>query len=387
MVVKSQGAAKHCQALGHVFHILRKHKLRLNLGKCSFEVRAGKFLGFMLIERGIEANPEKCQAVVNMRSPQSVKEVQQFMGKITALSRFISREAETAMPIFGTLKKGGNFVWMPKCEEAFLRLKAMMATPLVLTRPHPSTLLYLYISVSDAVVSFVLIQEKEGEQRPVYFTSKVPKDREGRPGPNGFAYTTSAEKVVLGGKNGSIERPIVRIRHFIRREGHVKAQVLANFIMELTPNGSSATDKGSGVGIILEGSDGVLIEQSLHFNFRASNNQEKYEALLAGMRLARELEAKRLTAKSDSKLVTGQVNNEYQVRDPQLTKYREQAVKLAFIFEKILLVHVPRDQNELADLLAKLASTQRKGQQKSVIHENLEAPTIDKGRYGTLKER
>ncbi|RDX65070.1 hypothetical protein CR513_56307, partial [Mucuna pruriens] len=76
MVVKSQGAAEHCQALGRVFHILRKHQLRLNPNKCSFGVRAGKFLGFMLTERGIEANPEKCRAVVNMRSPQSMKEVQ-----------------------------------------------------------------------------------------------------------------------------------------------------------------------------------------------------------------------------------------------------------------------------------------------------------------------
>ncbi|RDX95802.1 Retrovirus-related Pol polyprotein from transposon 17.6, partial [Mucuna pruriens] len=75
MVVKSQGVTEHYQALGCVFHILRKHQLRLNPNKCSFGVRAGKFLGFMLTERGIEANPKKCQAVVNMKSPQSVKKV------------------------------------------------------------------------------------------------------------------------------------------------------------------------------------------------------------------------------------------------------------------------------------------------------------------------
>ncbi|RDX71669.1 hypothetical protein CR513_48943, partial [Mucuna pruriens] len=60
MVVKSQGVAEHCEALRRVFRILRKHKLRLNPDKCSFGVRAGKFLGFMLTKRGIEANPEKC---------------------------------------------------------------------------------------------------------------------------------------------------------------------------------------------------------------------------------------------------------------------------------------------------------------------------------------
>ncbi|RDX96222.1 hypothetical protein CR513_21143, partial [Mucuna pruriens] len=74
--------------------------------------------------------------------------------------------------------------------------------------------------------------------------------------------------------------------------------------------------KGRGVGIILEGPDGVLIEQALHFEFKANNNQVEYEALLAGMKLVRELWAQILTAKSDSKLVTGQVNGDYQARDP-----------------------------------------------------------------------
>ncbi|RDY07703.1 hypothetical protein CR513_08149, partial [Mucuna pruriens] len=119
MVIKSTKVSEHCQALRRVFAILRKHQLWLNPEKCSFGVHAGKFLGFMLIERGIEANPDKCRAVINMRSPQNIKEVQQLMGRITALSRFISRSSETAMPIFATLKKGGSFTWTAKCEEAF----------------------------------------------------------------------------------------------------------------------------------------------------------------------------------------------------------------------------------------------------------------------------
>ncbi|RDX78659.1 hypothetical protein CR513_41033, partial [Mucuna pruriens] len=137
MVAKSQGMEEHCKALGRVFCILREHQLCLNPNKCSFGVRVGKFLGFMLTERGIEANLEKCQAITNVRSPRSVKEVQQFMGKVTTLARFISKAAETSMPLFATLKKGGRFTWTDECEEAFLHLKAMMATPPVLTRPKP----------------------------------------------------------------------------------------------------------------------------------------------------------------------------------------------------------------------------------------------------------
>ncbi|RDX64165.1 hypothetical protein CR513_57312, partial [Mucuna pruriens] len=73
----------------------------------------------------------------------------------------------------------------------------------------------------------------------------------------------------------------------------------------------ASNQTGSRIGVILKGPNGVLIEQSLHFEFKASNNQAEYEALLAGMRLAKELEARALTAKSDSKLITRQVNKEY----------------------------------------------------------------------------
>ncbi|RDY13740.1 Retrovirus-related Pol polyprotein from transposon 17.6, partial [Mucuna pruriens] len=400
---------EHCEALERVFCILSEHLLRLNPSKCPFGVRAGKFLGFMLTERGIEANPEKCQAITNVRSPRSVKEVQQFMGKVTTLARFISKAAEMSTPLFATLKKGGRFTWTDECEEAFLRLKAMMATPPVLTRPRPGTPLCLYILVSDTAVSSALIQEEGEEQRPIYFTSKkiekaalavVIASRRLRPYFQNFSIIVRTDlpiRQVLRKSDmaGRMVAWSVQLSEFdisFERRGHVKAQVLVDFINELTPEDRPAGDNGewylsvdgstnqtrSGAGVILEGPEGVLIEQSLHFDFRASNNQAKYEALLVWMTLARDLEAKTLIAKSDSKLVIGQVNNEYQTRDPQLSRYKERAAKLAAGFERFELIHVSRDKNERVDLLAKLASTQRRGQLRSVIHENLETPTVDR---------
>ncbi|RDX70210.1 Retrovirus-related Pol polyprotein from transposon 17.6, partial [Mucuna pruriens] len=419
MVAKSQSMEEHCGALGRIFEVLRKHRLRLNPSKCSFGVRAGKFLGFMLTERGIEANPEKCQAVANVRSPRNVKEVQQFMGKLASLARFISKSAEMSTPLFATLKKGGRFVWTDECEEAFLCLKAMMAAPPVLTRPKPGMPLYLYISISDNAISSALVQEEKGEQRPIYFTSKVlqgPEKRYQKIEKAALAVVTASRRLRPYFQSYSIivrtDLPIkqvlrkpdlagrmvawsVQLSEFdvlFERRGHVKAQVLADFVNELSPKDwpteddhewylsmdDSTNQTGSGAGVILEGPSGVLVEQSLHFEFKASNNQAEYEALLAGMRLARDLEAKTLTAKSDSRLVTGQVNDEYQTRDPQLSRYKDRAVKLAACFERFRLIHVPREQNERADLLAKLASTQRRGQLRSVIHENVESPTVDK---------
>ncbi|RDX61073.1 Retrovirus-related Pol polyprotein from transposon 17.6, partial [Mucuna pruriens] len=76
-VVKSTMAEEHCNALQRVFEILRKHQLKLNPKKCSFGVQAEKIQGFMLTKRGIEANPEKCQGISDMRSPQNVKEIEE----------------------------------------------------------------------------------------------------------------------------------------------------------------------------------------------------------------------------------------------------------------------------------------------------------------------
>jgi len=75
--------------LEELFTTIAKYRLKLNTEKCVFKVEVGKFLGFLLTERGIDANPEKCVVIIAMRSPISVKEVQQLTGRMAALSRFV----------------------------------------------------------------------------------------------------------------------------------------------------------------------------------------------------------------------------------------------------------------------------------------------------------
>ena len=144
----------------------------------------------------------------------------------------------------------------------------------------------------------------------------------------------------------------------------------------LSVNGSS-NQQGSGVGVILEGPDGLLIEQAIRFAFKASNNQAEYEALITGMMLAKEKGTKGLLAKSDSLLVRGQVTWEYQAKDPQMVAYLEYVQILKESFEVFELVHIPREQNARADLLAKLASSGKGGRQRTVIQETLKAPRRD----------
>ena len=91
--------------LRETFDILRSYNMKLNLGKCAFGVMAGKFLGFMMSQRGIEANPDKIWAIIEMVPPKNVKEVQSLNGKIAALNRFVSRATDRCLPFFRTLKK------------------------------------------------------------------------------------------------------------------------------------------------------------------------------------------------------------------------------------------------------------------------------------------
>ena len=150
-----------------------KYRLKLNPEKCVFRVEVGKFLGFLLTERGIEANPEKCTAIIAMRSPISVKEVQQLTGRMAALSRFVSTGGDKGHPYFQCLKRNNRFVWTRECEEAFVKLKDYLASPLVLCKLELGTPLRLYFSVTEKAISLVLLQEQDQVQKSIYFISKV----------------------------------------------------------------------------------------------------------------------------------------------------------------------------------------------------------------------
>jgi hypothetical protein len=85
-------------------------RMKLNLDKCVFEVSTGKLLGFLVSHRGIEANPERIKVIEEMQPPARIKDVQQLMGYLDVLSRFISRLAEHALLFFKLLRRFGLFV-------------------------------------------------------------------------------------------------------------------------------------------------------------------------------------------------------------------------------------------------------------------------------------
>jgi hypothetical protein len=156
---------------------MRDARLRLNPEKCIFGVRQGKILGYLVSHHGIEANPTKIQAIINMTPSQSTRDVQRLTGRLAALNRFISKSAERSLPFLKTLRGAKDFAWGPEQAAAFASLKQHLSDLAILTSPDPSLSLLLYIAASPYAVSAALVQEQNREgttrQCPVYYVSEV----------------------------------------------------------------------------------------------------------------------------------------------------------------------------------------------------------------------
>ena len=152
--------------------------MKLNPSKCAFGVASGKFLGFMVSHRGIKANPEKIKAILDMKPPQNIKEVQSFTGRVATLNRFVSKATNKCLPFFRVLKRA--FEWTDECQIAFQDLKMyLIAAPLL----SPSVMgeeLFLYLAVTLHAVSSALIRKEGRIQKPIYYTSKALRGAEGR---------------------------------------------------------------------------------------------------------------------------------------------------------------------------------------------------------------
>ena len=93
MLVKSIKAELHITHLAKAFQVLRSYNMKLNPAKCAFGVSAWKFLGFIVNNRGIDANPYKIKVVLDMLPPSNIKDIQRLIRRIAALSRFVSGPA------------------------------------------------------------------------------------------------------------------------------------------------------------------------------------------------------------------------------------------------------------------------------------------------------
>ena len=152
----------HLCDLQETFNTLRSYNMKLNPSKCVFGVTAGKFLGFMASQRGIEVNLEKVRAILELEPPRTVKAVQSLNGKVAALNRFVSKATDKRLSFFRVLRK--SFEWTDECQKAFEDLKKYLSSPPLLSSSMPGEELYLYIAVSQAAVSVALVRDEGDSQ-------------------------------------------------------------------------------------------------------------------------------------------------------------------------------------------------------------------------------
>ena len=178
MLVKSQDEKIHLDDRQETFDTLRQYNMKLNPNKCAFGVSSGKFLGLMVSHKGIEANPDKIQAILDMKPPQNVKEVQSLTGRIVAPNRFVSKAIDKCLPFFRVLKKA--FEWTDDCQKAFQDLKAYLTIAPLLSSSVLGEELFLYLAVTPHAVSLALVREEGRVQKPIYYTSRALKAAKAR---------------------------------------------------------------------------------------------------------------------------------------------------------------------------------------------------------------
>ncbi|XP_022023482.1 uncharacterized protein LOC110923705 [Helianthus annuus] len=312
-----------------------------------------------------------------------------------------------------------EFKWTEEAARAFEELKTYLGPLPTLTVPEKDKVLTVYLAASCGAISAVLVAHRSGAQIPIYYVSRTLKDYETR--------YSNLEKLALVLVHASIRRyfqaqPIEvrtdqRIQHVLRRpevsgrmekwaielgafnitfrtKGPLKGQVIADFLVEmpeekvveetkkapdkpwtLYTDGASSSE-GSGAGLILTDPDGTDMTYALRLEFKSSNNEAEYEALLAGLRLALKVGTRNVIAHVDSLLVANQVNGEYEAREANMIEYLEQVKQVMASFESCKVEHVPRSKNKKTDALSKLASVSFSHLAKEVRMEVLNAPSI-----------
>uniref|UniRef100_A0A2N9F3F9 Uncharacterized protein n=1 Tax=Fagus sylvatica TaxID=28930 RepID=A0A2N9F3F9_FAGSY len=226
--------------------------------------------------------------------------------------------------------------------------------------------LYLYLAVSPTAVSSTLIKEEERRQLPVYYTIRALRGAVERYPPMeklALALVIAAKKLL----------PEFDIDYRPRTE--IKAQALADFLAEFTSKDDepmedieqtskwtanidgSSTKNAGGIGIVLKSPKGDIIKQAVRLQYSITNNKAEYEALLTELKMAKILGAAELDVLSDSQLVVGQVNEDYEAKEGRMRQYLNLVQHQISRFREVRLSRIPREQNTEVDQLAKSASS------------------------------
>jgi ribonuclease HI len=341
-----------------------------------------------------------------MQPPKTLRHVQQLTGRLAALSRFISKLGEKALPFYRLLRKTDNFTWTEEVQAAFDDLKRCLSTSPVLVTPREKEPMFLYIAATNQVVSSVLVVERaeegkeHGVQRPVYYLSEVLSPTKQRyPHYQKLAYAIymtgkklphyfECHSIIVVASNpvsSILNNPDATGRVSLwgitlgpweimyQRQSAIKSQVLPDFIAEwmeaqipelpdmsncwtIYVDGSKRVS-GAGAGVVLVSPQGDKMRYVLRMRFsNPLNNEAEYEAVLHGTRMAKACGATRIKIYGDSNLIAQQVMKECDATCANMIAYRAMYDKLKGDFKGCKVTHISRESNEEADNLANVGS-------------------------------
>nr|GEY68887.1 reverse transcriptase domain-containing protein [Tanacetum cinerariifolium] len=327
------------QNVEETFKTLREINIRLNPKKCAFRVEEGIFLGYKVNAKGLKVCPDKVDAILSLPSPKCLKDVQKLNEKLASLNRAL-RGPEL------------NYTSMKK---------------LVLALVHASKRLKRYF-----------------QAHPIIVIADQP-----------IQHKLSRPEVAGRLQKWSIELGDYAIHY--KPSVSVKGHILADFIVErpeedssdtpmeeegelpepwiLFTDGSSSTD-GSEAGLILTNPERMEFTYAVRFRFDATNNEAKYEALIAGLRIAEQIGGKNLEANVDSRLVANQANRTYVANEADMIRYLEKVKALTGSFREFSIKQIPRSENKKANALSKIAFTSFAHLSKQVLVEELKEKSI-----------
>ncbi|XP_027086502.2 uncharacterized protein [Coffea arabica] len=376
----------------------------MNPLKCAFGVTSGKFLGFIVHQRGIEVDRSKIDAIVNMHEPRNIHELKSLQGKLAYIRRFISNLAGRCQPFSRLMKKGVPFEWDESCRNAFTSIKMYLMNPPVLAAPIPGKLLILYISAQERSVGALLAQENdEGKENALYYLSRMMTPNELNYSPIEKLYLAlifviqklkhyfQAHTIRLISKSNPIKyvmaKPVLSdrlARWYLQFQQFeiiyvpakaVKGQILADFLADhLIPAEWELTDElpneevfmvefpwsmyfdRAGAGVVFYTPEADVLPYSFTLTRRCSNNVAEYQALILGLETAVDMKQLHLRVYGGSKLVVNQLLGIYDDKKPELIPYYKYAKQLMGYLDSVTIEHIPRNFNQQADSLARVAS-------------------------------
>ncbi|GKB43197.1 reverse transcriptase domain-containing protein [Tanacetum coccineum] len=326
------------EMMADIIETLERHRainLKLNLKKCSFGVEEGVYSGHLITKQGIRADPFKVKAVSTLRPPKTVSEMQNLNKKIASLRRFLSKSAKRTLPFMKTLRSytSGKMVqWTKEADEAFRRMKECLESLPTMVIPTKGETLTMYLATSEEIVSAVLMVERGKKQIPIYFLSRTLHGAELKyPELEKLILTLVYAAKKLRSKAGT---PLSENRE-AKNEKVKRKEPGPKNAWKLFTDGASSSD-GLGAGLMVVSPEGKEYTYALRFAFETTDNEAEYEALLVGLRIAKEMEIRELIIFVDSQLVANQVKGIFKARQPTIKQYLEKNDGSTIKFSQLL---------------------------------------------------